>query len=72
MQVDTGGKITLDNDHTPPVNGNAAGFGFAKQSICDHDRWLPSNLILSRLKMLWKIAMKLLGNLPGRKSGRCV
>ncbi len=71
LQADTGGKITLDNDNTPTVNGNAAGFGFAKQSIFDRDRWLASNLILSRLKMSWKIAMKLLGNLPGRKSG-CV
>jgi hypothetical protein len=71
LQADTGGKITLDYDNTPTVNGNGAGFGFAKQSICDRDRWLASNLIFSGLKMLRKIAMNQLGNLHGRKSG-CV
>src|SRR5260370_21975806 len=35
-------------------------------SICDRDRWLASNLILSRPKMLWKIAMNPIGNLHGR------
>jgi len=57
LHADTGGKITLDNDNTPTVNGNGAGFGLRKTIYLRSGSMVGIELDFFRTEVLRKIAM---------------